>query len=928
MKRAVAGLVGLLVFWLAMAVSAGEIGWYYGRHFEPGEWQHLSQLVLQPDHVSRLDLHRLKRLGVRPLAYVSVGEVAREADYFSRLPKGALLDDNTIWRSVRLDVRRPEVRRFIVEQLVGGALDKGFEGVFLDTVDSFHALPKKEQATFRQGIIELIRAIRRKVGRGAVWLNRGFDLLDAVHDQISGVAFESLYQGYDARQEAYVTVPEADRKWLLEQIRRVKAMGLPVVAIDYLPPERAGREAQALARKIEAVGAQPWITDAHLTRVGVSHVTPLPRKVLGLFESPKGEESFIDSSELHRFAATPLEYLGYFFDYQQVDAPWPDEDPVGRYAGVVVWVNGRATRVYGALCDRLARWQKLGFPVVFMGTLPDEPACRQVAGVASADPVPSVLQIGKVAASVGRFEGRLQLRRLGVQLFAPARQVRMDAWLTLTDGRKSWPQIAVTEHGGFALAPYLFEAAGTQDEGDNLFWLFDPMAFLQAALRLPPLPAVDVTTENGRRILLVHIDGDGFVSRAEFGDHALSGQVILEKVLQRFRSLPHTVSVIEAEVAPWGVYPKSSAEAERIAWRIFRLKNVEPASHTYSHPFVWRHLEGFKGLQEDEYGWNLPIRNYTPSVRREIDGSVDYINRRLAPKDKPVRVLLWSGDCLPGPKALARVEWRDLLNMNGGDTKLTRYANSLSRVWPIGRPTRAGVQIYAPETNENNYTNLWHGPYYGYRHVITTFRLLDGARRLKPIDIYYHFYSGSKAASLNALLNVYDWALSQPVTPMFASEYAARGQAFYTARWVKLPDGRLRLYSHWPVRTLRVPAAQPQLTGERVLGWKVHDKDRYVHLAPGRILTFSQASKLPSGPWLEQSSAVIDQVSGHAGQKRWTIRFHAGLVPMFRWKNAAGCRVHSSESGLKIQRSGAALTVRLPARTPDVERTLTLACGH
>ncbi|WP_294946344.1 endo alpha-1,4 polygalactosaminidase, partial [Sulfurivirga sp.] len=912
----------------ALAVSAGEIGWYYGRHFEPGEWQHLDSLVLQPRHVSRLDLHRLKRLGVRPLAYVSVGEVAREAGYFSRLPKGALLDDNTAWRSVRLDVRRPEVRRFIVEQLVERALEKGFEGVFLDTVDSFHALPKGEQATFRQGMIELIRAIRQKVGRGPVWLNRGFDLLDAVHDQISGVAFESLYQGYDARREAYVAVPEADRKWLLEQIRRVKAMGLPVVSIDYLPPERAGQEAQALARKIEAAGAQPWITDAHLTRVGVSHVTPLPRKVLGLFESPKGFEAFADASDLHRFLATPLEYLGYFYDYRRADRPVELEDPVGRYAGVAIWAQGQGAGHYDALCERLGRWNSWGLPVVFIGMIPDVPSCRALAGVGNLQPLPGRLRIGRVVHGVGRFEGRLRLRRLDVQLFQPAQDAHLEPWLTLTDGHVHWPQIAVTDRGGFALSPYLFEAAGSQEEDSNLFWLFDPVAFLRAALKLPELPAVDVTTENGRRILMAHIDGDGFVSRAEFGDHALSGQVILEKVLRRFRTLPHTVSVIEAEVAPWGVYPKSSAEAERIARRIFRLKNVEPASHTYSHPFVWRHIEGIAIPKNDEYGWNLPVKHYTPSVRREIDGSVDYINRRLAPKDKPVRVLLWSGDCLPGPKALARVEWRDLLNMNGGDTKLTRYANSLSRVWPVGRPTRVGVQIYAPETNENNYTNLWHGPYYGYRNVITTFRLLDGARRLKPIDIYYHFYSGSKAASLNALLEVYDWALSQPITPMFAGEYAARGQAFYTARWVRLPDGRLRLYSHWPVRTLRVSAGRPLLTGERVLGWKRHGKDRYVHLAPERVMTFSQEEAPPSGPWLEESSAVIDRVNGYAGERRWTIRFHAGLVPMFRWKNAAGCRVRSSEQGMKVQRSGAVLTVRLPARTPDVERTLTLACGH
>ena len=49
--------------------------------------------------------------------------------------------------------------------------------------------------------------------------------------------------------------------------------------------------------------------------------------------------------------------------------------------------------------------------------------------------------------------------------------------------------------------------------------MLDPFRFLQAALRLPPMPAPDVTTDNGRRSLLIHVDGDGFASRAEIPAH-------------------------------------------------------------------------------------------------------------------------------------------------------------------------------------------------------------------------------------------------------------------------------------------------------------------------------------------------------------------------------------------------------------------------
>ncbi len=54
-----------------------------------------------------------------------------------------------------------------------------------------------------------------------------------------------------------------------------------------------------------------------------------------------------------------------------------------------------------------------------------------------------------------------------------------------------------------------------EEGSEHRRWILDPFAFLRKALRLVPLPSPDATTENGRRIATVHIDGDGFVSRAE-----------------------------------------------------------------------------------------------------------------------------------------------------------------------------------------------------------------------------------------------------------------------------------------------------------------------------------------------------------------------------------------------------------------------------
>ena len=202
---------------------------------------------------------------------------------------------------------------------------------------------------------------------------------------------------------------------------------------------------------------------------------------------------------------------------------------------------------------------------------------------------------------------------------------------------------------------------------------------------------------------------------------------------------------------------------------MFALPHVEAASHSFSHPFRWKKLPAGS---EDE-GYNLAIPGYAYDVDREVAGSVKYVES-LLPKGKRCEVFLWTGDCNPKKETLEKTYQAGLLNMNGGETIMSRMRPSLTAVAPLGIPRDAIFQVYAPNQNENMYTNLWTGPFYGYERVIETFQLTDKPLRLKPINIYYHTYSASKPASLKALKKVYDWALSQPVLPLHASAYARK----------------------------------------------------------------------------------------------------------------------------------------------------------
>ena len=82
--------------------------------------------------------------------------------------------------------------------------------------------------------------------------------------------------------------------------------------------------------------------------------------------------------------------------------------------------------------------------------------------------------------------------------------------------------------------------------------------------------------------------------------------------------------------------------------------------------------------------------------------------------------------------------------------------------------------------------------------------MTDKPRRIKPVGIYYHTYSASKAAGLKALKKVYDWALSQPLHPVRTSEFIRKVQDFHTYAIAREGDG-WRVRGAGQLRTLRMP---------------------------------------------------------------------------------------------------------------------------
>jgi hypothetical protein len=343
---------------------------------------------------------------------------------------------------------------------------------------------------------------------------------------------------------------------------------------------------------------------------------------------------------------------------------------------------------------------------------------------------------------------------------------------------------------------------------------------------------------------------------------------------------------------------------------MFKLPHIEIGNHTYSHPFLWDQstLHGiFK--DNDEAAYNLNIPGYTMDLTREIVGSTAYIRERLAPAGKPVRILQWTGDTAPNAEALEITERAGLLNINGGDTSITRANPSLTAVGALGIRKKGYLQVYAPITNENIYTNLWRGPFYGFERAIETFEMTDKPRRIKPVGIYYHVYSASKQAGLKALHKVYAWALTHPLHPVYTSEFIAKVKDFEGVAIAREGQGwRVRGDGH--LRTLRLPPAlgTPDLQASTgVAGFRPGAEGLYVSLSGARA-TLQLQSPPPSAaaPWpslFEANGRLGRWARSDQGQR---LDFELqGHVPLeFALAAASQCQVRANQRTLSPAPAG------------------------
>lgn len=244
-----------------------------------------------------------------------------------------------------------------------------------------------------------------------------------------------------------------------------------------------------------------------------------------------------------------------------------------------------------------------------------------------------------------------------------------------------------------------------------------------------------------KRSLIITIDGDGFCWKNSKSQ--LAGQIFYEEIIKKYPFL-FTASVIVKDLLE---RDKTSIDLTK---KIFASKSVEIASHSFSHP----------------RNWQDPDIN----LKKEIDYSVEYINNFLSPKNKKVKIFLWTGQCNPDKKALSRVENLRIFNFNGNEINSPyiqkgHFKQYMSRAYPDWHYMNL-KKIWRGDDSCSKLIT-YKGKLDGYKEIIKYFE--DNPSR--PVHLWLHWYSALRKDSLEAIKEALNWCLNNDLKSVYASEY-------------------------------------------------------------------------------------------------------------------------------------------------------------
>ncbi len=635
------------------------------------------------------------------------------------------------------------------------------------------------------------------------------------------------------------------------------------------------------------------------------------RDILAIYDSTEVEDASVDNSLIHSYAEVILNHLGLIVDYHDINSGLPNRDAMKKYRGVITWFqDNRMPNPIGYalwLEDQIKAGRKIvilgdyGAYEDLRGNFVGENVLRKLFDLFGVEYLGDettnsyVIQAVYKDSKMVEFERKLDMElNYYIHLKSIDKKNKIYLKLKRTDLNDSESaQVFTCKAGGMVCQGYEYYINPTDYKTK---WRINPFLYFKEAFGVPDIPVPDVSTYFGSRIFFSHIDGDAFISVSLAYPDKLCGEVIIDEILKKY-CLPITVSVVVGELITGKNLPwiKNKKNLRAIVRKMYKIPYIQPASHGYTHPLHWAkkitaiHIPGYSTLIDSKTNSSLENTEYESlsmdlsiidcpldeMIRQEIGGSIKYINDNLIDDpSKKVSLFFWTGNCVPTREALVFCEENGIKSINGGDPVFDEENNSYSFLCPIKRFSKKGEQFYTAAANENIYTNLWSGPFYGFRNVIETFKRTESPIRIKPANIYYHFYSGERKASLAALKENYDFVLREEYIPVTVSKYIDIAHDWFQTKLFFIDNDGYAIENNGTCQTVRIDNCDryPDLEKSRgVIGYLHYQGSLYIHLDKSLRREVYLCDRAVKKVYLKRSTGEISDWNAGAGKVSFVV---------------------------------------------------------
>jgi polysaccharide biosynthesis protein PelA len=228
------------------------------------DWRHSARdaqmVVLSGD--PRIPIEEFPSATIR-LGYVSVGEADMRRPYWPAVrDQPFVVEPNPDWPdNVRVDLRDVRWQDILLRDEVTPLMERGFDGVMLDTIDTAPYLESRDPVRFagsRQALRGWLQRLRDAFPRAVVIANGGQALIDAA-PFVDGFVVEGVFSVYDRGQRTYRETTDAERAWKLGAIARARGIApRPVFTIEYAGAGDVALSRWAFQQSIQR-GFRPYV---------------------------------------------------------------------------------------------------------------------------------------------------------------------------------------------------------------------------------------------------------------------------------------------------------------------------------------------------------------------------------------------------------------------------------------------------------------------------------------------------------------------------------------------------------------------------------------------------------------------------------------------------------------------------------------------